>query len=193
MTGVVTGLVTGLVRRRARFTRLRLVAVLTMLVVLTSAMGTTLALTRPPLSSAESGLAARPALADPAGATAVEVASRAAGLSLSFDHHTLGPGLRAATATMSGPFARAFADSFRRELVPEIRRGHASGRATVRASGLVRADRGRAVVLVLVDQLRRDDSTGAAGRLTSWRLAVELVWSERDAGGEWRVDDIRAV
>lgn len=179
--------------------RPRLLLVLTLLIVLGSAVSVWLALTRP----SEPAPATAPALdaqgryvpadfAGPPGA-ALDEAATGVPLALSYDYRDLAGSRRAATAHMTTAFAQRYLARFRRASAPFVSRKEVVD-AQVVAAGIVRAPgSGEVICLLDVDQrlLRSRASSGSVSPTVISRARVRAVM--RLVDGSWRIADLSPV
>ncbi|MBS42844.1 MAG: hypothetical protein CMH83_06715 [Nocardioides sp.] len=176
----------------------RLLVVLTVLVLVASAVLLALSLTRDeddlPMAPRASASPYEPAVLEGPGGEALAVAVVALPATLTYDHERLPAGLETATSMMTASFARSFTRTFRTRAVPFARRQEAVTDAVVRGAGLVRVEGGnRAVTLVYADQRmvegRRVPAGGQPVVLARNAVLVSLV----RRGGLWLVDGITPV
>lgn len=178
--------------------RRRVIAVLTVLVLLGSAVSLLLALTRPdqaPIAE-RPGQAAiyRPADLDGPGGPALAAAVAALPLALSYDFRGLDASLAAATTTMTAAFAAQFTKTFDERARPLAKQRKAVTEAVVRGAGVVRTQGpSRAVCLLFVDQRLlqsvRLDPGDPPMTLTTNRVLVVVVLRS----GTWKIDGIRPI
>jgi len=121
---------------------------------------------------------------------AVVAAARALPLALGYDYRSLRRDLDRATDLMTDDFGVEFRRTFQDSAGRLARTQRAVTSATVRAAGLVRADKERASCLVYVDQVLVSSSTmrdtDAPVRVTQSRVLVGL----RREHDRWLVDSI---
>lgn len=177
----------------------RNVAVLTVLVLIASALSVVLALTRPDPQPPADLPGSSPAayqvasLAGPGG-PAVEAVAAALPVVLGYQVGRLDEDLAAARALLTRPFARRFTASFEESARTFARREQATVEASVRGVGLVRVlDDTTALALAYVDQVlvrgRSIAPDGPPRVLARYRVLVRLVSS----GGTWRIDDMSPI
>jgi hypothetical protein len=177
----------------------RVVPVLTVLVLLASALSVVLALTRPDpqppadLPGAGPGAYRVASLAGPGG-PAVEAVAAALPVVLGYEVGRLDEDLAAARALMTRSFARRFTASFDESARTFARRQQATVEASVRGAGLVRVvDDTTVLTLAYVDQVLvggRSIEAGDSPRvLARYRVLVRLVTD----GDGWRIDDMSPV
>jgi len=182
---MLTPLLTPVLRRR-------LVLLLTLVVLAGSGLILWLALTKPDGTPSQPAPAATDTLDGVAG-QAVDAATRALPLALTYDYRDLSKSLRAATAAMTEEFAKEFRVTFLSTAAPLARDKQAVTDARVRAAGIVRvdADQEHALCLVYVDQLLVSSETMKRKQdpinVSQNRVLVELVLSD----GAWLVDGIQ--
>lgn len=178
--------------------RRRVISVLTVLVLLGSALSLYLALTRPGQAAIParpgSEVAYRAADLDGPGGAALAVAVDALPAALSYDFRDLDASLAAATRTMTGSFAEEFTTTFDERARPVAKTRKAVTDAVVRAAGVVRTQGdARAVCLVFVDQVllrsSRQDADEPPTTLSRNRVLVDLVLRS----GTWKIDGIRPL
>lgn len=99
-----------------------------------------------------------------------------------YDYRDLGGNFRHVAARATPRFAVQL-DALTRELGPELQQTRAVATATARAAGVVRADPGRAVVLVFVDQSVTNTKT-TTPRTERSRMELTLLRDD----GVWRLD-----
>jgi Mce-associated membrane protein len=99
-----------------------------------------------------------------------------------YDYRDLGGNFRHVAARATDRFARQLR-ALTDELGPELRRTRAIATATARSAGVVRADAGKAVVAVFVDQAVTNTKTPEP-RVERSRMELTLVMR----GGVWRLD-----
>ncbi|WP_300401828.1 hypothetical protein [Nocardioides sp.] len=186
---------------RPRLAPRNVVPVLTILVLIGSALSLALALTRPDprppadLPGADGGVGTYQAadLEGPGG-PAVAAAVELLPVALSYDFRDLPGGLDDATAVMTPTFAEAFTASFNSSARPLARRQRAIAQAQVRGAGLVRViDSQTVLALAYVDQVLVQSRTLARSDppqvLTRNRVLVRLARVD----GEWLVANISPI
>ncbi|CAN5194066.1 hypothetical protein BH09ACT12_BH09ACT12_25420 [soil metagenome] len=177
----------------------RVVPLLTVLVLIGSALSLGLALTRPDpeppadLPGAGSGTYEAAPLVGTAG-PAIEAMVAALPIVLGYDYRDLDGGLAAATALMTESFASAFTRSFNSSARPMARKEKSVAEARVRGAGVVRTVRKRTVVaLAYVDRVLVQSTTLKPGDapevLTRNRVLVRLVRVDDD----WKIANISPV
>jgi Mce-associated membrane protein len=99
-----------------------------------------------------------------------------------YDYRDLGGNFRHVAAQCTADFAGQLRQ-LTEELGPELQQNRAIATATVRSAGVVRADEGRAVIAVFVDQTVTNTSTPEP-RTERSRMELTLL----NEGGTWRLD-----
>ncbi|WP_323792116.1 hypothetical protein [Nocardioides sp.] len=178
----------------------RVLPVLTVLVLLGSALSLVLALTRPnpqppqDLPGAATGSAYVPPELEGPGGPGVLAIAEAIPTVLGYDHRRLDEGLREATALMTKPFARRFRGAFNSSARPLALRQLRVVDAEVRGIGQVRViDATTVLALAYVNQLlvssRTQPSPEEPTVLSRYRILVRATV----VGTEWRVTNISPV
>lgn len=177
----------------------RALPVLTVLVLLGSALSLVLALTRPDpqppadLPGAVPGPYVAARLAGPGG-SAVEAMTRVLPIVLGYDFRELDEGLSAATGVMTKAFARRYRRSFNGSARPLAKRQRSVVEAEVRGAGQVRLiDEETVLGLAYVDQVlvrsAEEESSDLPRTLERYRVLVRLV----KVGDDWLVANISPV
>ncbi|MAS55162.1 hypothetical protein [Nocardioides sp.] len=186
---------------RPRLAPRRVVPLLTILVLIGSALSLALALTRPdPRPPADlPGVAAgaggyRSADLEGAGGPAVQAMVELLPIALSYDFRDLPGGLDEATDVMTPTFAKAFTASFNSSARPLARRQRAVAQAQVRGAGLVRViDSQTVLALSFVDQVLVQSRTQGRSEpprvLTRNRVLVRLARVD----GDWLIANISPI
>lgn len=184
--------------RGPRLAPRRVVPLLTVLVLLASALCLVLALTRPnpqppaDLPGAGSGPYEVAELAGEGG-PGIEAMVRLLPVALGYDHRELNAGLARAKALMTPEFASAFAEAFNSSARPLANREQAVVEARVRGAGLVRVTGATVVGMAYVDQVLVEGTSLDAGDpprvLTRSRVLVRLL----RVGGSWVISNISPV
>lgn len=186
--------------RHVHLAHRRVLPVLTVLVLIGSALSLVLALTRPNPQPPEDlpGAAvdapyAVPELAGPGG-PGVKAIAEALPVVLGYDFRRLDEDLQEATALMTKPFARRFREAYDATARPLATRQQRVVEAEVRGIGQVRViDPTTVLALAYVNQLlvrsRTQASTDEPTVLSRYRVLVRATV----VGSSWRVTDISPV
>ena len=186
---------------RPRLAPRNVLPLLTILVLIGSALSLALALTRPDprppadLPGADAGAGTYVAAdLDGPGGPAVTAAVELLPVALGYDFRNLAGGLDDATDTMTPPFAEAFTTSFNSSARPLAKRQRAIAQARVRGAGLVRViDSQTVLALAYVDQVLVQSRTLARSDapqvLTRNRVLVRLARVD----GDWLIANISPI